>query len=87
MANTGTLKKALYISSCIQSSVSPLSLSQITVDDVELIDDSETLNLEDYELVEIDEDARPSDDSGTNVHKTCDVHVVIQCAQMPDVIE
>lgn len=48
---------------------------QITVDDVELIDDSETLNLEDYELVEIDEDARPSDDSGKNVHMTCAVLV------------
>lgn len=39
-------------------------LSTASAADVELIDDGEVLNLEDFDLVEIDENDIPVDDSG-----------------------
>ena len=58
------------------------SLQHRTDDDVELIDDDERLNLDDYELLEIDEDARPADDSGMfhrNFRKRVSIWLIVTC--------
>jgi hypothetical protein len=39
-------------------------MEQREMDDVELIDEEERLNLDEYDVFEIDESERPVDDSG-----------------------